>query len=242
MKQYQKILLTTLCLVILTVTGASSGWAQEATTGADEAKSHTIDPQVFEEIGKKVRQAAEKYQSDAGEVLSKLAQRKRGFIGQVEHVTEESITVTNSKGTQMISIDETTTLLKASRKISIDDIAIDDWLVVMGLVEEDEVFTPVRILVSSSSLRPPNHIVTLGTIVDQSRTTLTLLSRQNEELSFTLNTDTEYQDQDGKIVDNNEFIQDMQVLAVGARDEDGNTATVIRSLVSLTTLQANESE
>lgn len=211
--------------------------AQEATR---EAEGTGMDAEVLKELGKKVKEAAEKYQSQAGEVLSQIAQRKRGFIGQVERVTEESITLTNSKGTQVVAIDEEVTLLKANQEISIENVSIDDWLVVMGLVEEDDSFTPVRILVSSTTLRPEDHFVALGTIIDQSATQLTLLSRQSEELTLTLSLETEYQDHDGSLATGTEFVQDMQVLVVGTKNDEGKTVNVVRALVSLEALQNNE--
>ena len=104
----------------------------------------------------------------------------------------------------------------------------------------DDTFTPKRILVSSLSLRPKNHVVALGTIIEQSSGKITILSRQNEEVNFNINTKTQYQDQSGEVARNSEFSEDIQVLIVGDEDDDGKNASIIRSLVSLEALQDNE--
>ncbi len=209
---------------------------------AQETASSSGSP-TLEETGKAVKERIRKWSEQNSEkikgTIDQLSQQKRGFIGQVERVTKESLTITNNKGTEIIPIDEQITLLKANQKISIDDIAVDDWLVVMGLVIDD-VFTPKRILVSTKSLRPKHHLVILGTITGQSPTTITILSRQNQEINLKINTQTNYQDQNGDTVLSSDFIEDIQVLVVGNESQNTKTASLIRSLVSLEALQDNE--
>lgn len=207
--------------------------AQEAT----DSSSLFEESEKIENIKKYIQKAADN--PNVKKVLGELSLQKRGFIGQVERVTEESLTLTNSKGTEIISIDDQVKLLKANKEISIDNIAVDDWLVIIGLIEDDA-FSPKRILVSSTSLRPQNHVVMLGTIVDQTASKLTLLSRQNEEISFDLNKKTQYQDHDGETASSKGFIEDLQVLVVGYENDEGKIASVIRTLVSLETIQDNE--
>ena len=208
--------------------------AQDASSSESPSPAETTQ-ELKERIQRIVGEKSEQIKG----VIDQLSQNKRGFIGQVERVTEESLTLTNSKGTEIVPFDDQITLLKANREISIDDVAIDDWLVVMGIIIDDT-FSPKRILVSSISLRPKNHIITLGTIIEQSSKKITILSRQNEEMNFDISTKTEYQDQGGESISNNEFIKDIQVLIVGDEDDDGKNASIIRSLASLETLQDNE--
>ena len=195
--------------------------------------------ETTQELKERIQRIVEEKSEQIKGVIDQLSQNKRGFIGQVERVTEESLTLTNSKGTEIIPFDDQVTLLKGNREISIDDVAVDDWLVVMGLIIDDA-FSPKRILVSSTSLRPKNHVTALGTIIEQSSKEITILSRQNEEISFDVTTKTQYQDQDGTSARRGEFIKDLQVLVVGDEDDDGKNVSIIRSLVSLETLQDNE--
>ncbi|MBU0576198.1 hypothetical protein KJ707_00195 [Patescibacteria group bacterium] len=231
--QITKQFLLVLSLLSLLLAMPIAVTAQEAT----DSSSSIFDQTKTENIKKLLQKTANN--PNVKKVLGELSQRKRGFIGQIERVTAESLTITNSKGTEIIPIDNQVTLLKANKEISIDDLAIGDWLVIMGLIVDDA-FTPKRILVSSATLLPKNHVVMLGTIVDQTKNKLTLLSRQNEDVSFDLNIKTQYQDHDGKIVKNSKFIKDLQVLIVGYENDEGKAASIIRTLAPLETLQGNE--
>lgn len=231
-KKMKKLLLFT--LVLLSLYLVKPIMAQDASSSESPSPAETT-----QELKERIQRIVEEKSEQIKGVIDQLSQNKRGFIGQVERVTEESLTLTNSKGTEIVPFDDQITLLKANREISIDDVAIDDWLVVMGIIIDDT-FSPKRILVSSISLRPKNHIITLGTIIEQSSKKITILSRQNEEMNFDISTKTEYQDQSGESISSNEFIKDIQVLIVGDEDDDGKNASIIRSLASLETLQDNE--
>lgn len=227
---YKKILLTSFSLLLLIL--AKPVLAQEATDSGSPS---------LEETGKAIRERFQRLGADPKRVekikgiVNQLSQQKRGFIGQVDRITEESLTITNSKGTEIIPIAEEVTLLKANQKISVDEIAVGDWLVVMGLIIDDT-FTPKRILVSAKSLRPKNHIIMLGTIIEQSSKKIIILSRQNEEVSLKISTKIEYQDHDGEDALGSEFTEDIQVLIIGDEDDNGKNASIIRSLVSLEAL------
>lgn len=222
----KKFFCLTASILILTI--AQPVLAQEAT------QSSSKDEEVKINLKKIIQEASKN--PNVQKVLGELSQSKRGFIGQVNRVTEESLTLTNSKGTEIIAFDETVTLLKNNQEISIDEVAVDDWLVVMGLMIDDA-FVPKRILVSSGSIRPQNHLITMGTIVEQTSKEITVLSRKDEEIKFAISSKTEYQDHDGEAAVSNDFVDDFQVLIVANEDEDGKNANVIRSLVSLETIQ-----
>lgn len=230
----KKLILFTFSLLLLNFANPVAAQEEEATASGTPS---------LEETGKAVRERIQRWSEQNSEqikgVIDQLSQQKRGFIGQVERVTEESLTITNSKGTEIIPFNDQVTLLKANQEISIDDVAVGDWLVVMGLIIDDT-FTPKRILVSSTSLRPKNHLVTLGTIIEQSSKEITILSRQNEKISFATSTKTDYQDHNGETTLKDNFIEDIQVLVIGEEKEDGKNASIIRSLVSLEALQNNE--
>jgi len=227
-------LILSLFLLTLSLAMPHAVQAQDASASGSPSPAETT-----QELKERIQRIVEEKSEQIKGVIDQLSQNKRGFIGQVERVTEESLTLTNSKGTEIIPFDDQVTLLKANREISIDDVAVDDWLVVMGLIVDDA-FSPKRILVSSTSLRPKNHLIALGTIVEQSSKEITILSRQNEEMSFDVSSKTQYQDRDGESARRGEFIQDQQVLVVGDEDDGGKNASIIRSLVSLETLQDNE--
>ncbi|MBT3250066.1 MAG: hypothetical protein HN846_02995 [Candidatus Pacebacteria bacterium] len=228
----KKILFSILTLLVLVI--VKPAMAQEATTSGSPSPAETT-----QELKERIQRIVEEKSDQIKGVIDQISQQKRGFIGQVERVTEESLTITNTKGTEIIPFDENVSLLKSNQEISIDDVAVGDWLVVMGLIIDDA-FTPKRILVSSVSIRPKNHLVAMGTIIDQSSKEITILSRQNEELVFKTGTKTKYQDRSGETAFKNDFTEDIQVLIIGDEDDESKNASIIRSLVSLEALQDNE--
>lgn len=232
----KKIIFITLLVISLTpALGVSVQAASESASASDSSTSTQTTQKLKERIQRIVEEKSDKIKG----AIDQLSQQKRGFIGQVDRVTAESLTVSNIHGTEIIPIDETVTLLKKSEKISVDKIAVGDWLVVMGLIVDDT-FEPKRILVSSQTIRPRNHVVSIGTIVDQNSKKITILSRKNENEKFIINSKTDYQDRTGESVNRNNFENDLQVIIVGYEDKSGKTATVIRSLVSLEAFQNNE--
>jgi hypothetical protein len=164
--------------------------------------------------------------------INDLSQRKRGFIGEVQRVTQESITIKNHKGTQIISLSSDVEIVKAGKTIPVDSISVGDWTIVIGTIQDDA-FTPKRIIVSSQTLRPRDHVVTLGSITTKTSKELTVLSRNGDTVSFQTTTKTAFQDLNGDQVKADRFLKDMQVLVVGYETADGKTATTVRAIVSL---------
>jgi hypothetical protein len=200
---------------------------------AEEASSSPATTQKLKERIEKI--VGEKKDQVQG-AIDELSLEKRGFIGEVQRVTEETITVRSQKGTEIISVHDDMTILKAGKPIEIGTIAVGDWLVVIGYVEDDALVAK-RILVSSETLRPRNHVVALGSVVERTSKQLTVLTRKGEEVVFTVSTNTDYQDKDGEDAKATEFTKDVQVLVIGYETDSGKIATKVRSIVSLELLQ-----
>lgn len=163
-------------------------------------------------------------------VIEKISQRPRGFIGEVDRISEESLTIKNSKGVQILPIDESTEILKNSESIDLSEIEIENWVVVMGIESQDS-FTVKRILVSEDSLSLREYFVELGTIKDISSNSITLSPRsQDETIEYDLTKSTIYQDLNGNEIENDLLEEESQVLIVGYKTDEGNIATKIRSL------------
>lgn len=197
------------------------------------AQDSTSSSETTKKLKERIERIVEEKRDQIQGAIDNLSQRKQGFIGQVTRVSEEAITIKNSKGTIIVPIDETVALIKGGQDISIDDIAVDNWLLVIGFVEDDT-FTPRRILVSTNTLRPRSHLVSLGTIQSLTSSELQIRSRLgDEEINFILSSKTEFQDLEGSEVSQSDFSNDLQVLVVGYQDEDNKRATVIRALATL---------
>lgn len=229
MKKLSLILTIAFCLIFSSSAMVSA--QEEATTESEVNKS------LMERIQKTVKEQGEQIRG----AIDQLGQKKRGFIGQVTRVTAESLTVENIKGTEVVAVDDSVEILKSGSEISLDDIAVDDWIIVMGVLDLDDTFTVKRMLVSSASLRPQNHQVELGTIIEQDGDQITILSRKSEQIAFQITRSTEFQDSDGTEVDETDFETDLQVLIVGYDDDGEVNASTIRSLAPLEALQNDNS-
>lgn len=197
----------------------SPAQAQEQSTGSGTTES----------LKKRIEKLIEEKRDQIEGVLSDLGIRKRGFIGEVQRVSEESITIRTKKGTEIVSVDGVT-LLKASRTIAVKDIAVGDWVVVMGYVENDT-FQARRILISAESLRPDPQIVEVGSITNVDRTSLTLQARgSGDTITVTTTRTTEYQDIQGNEIARTDLTEDTQALVVGVDEDSEKTATLIRVL------------
>ena len=194
----------------------------------NQEASDSTTQKLKERIEKIVEEKKQQIQG----AISDLSYRKRGFIGEIQRVTEETLTVKNEKGTQIIPLEENLRLLKKDKIIATDEIAVGDWVTILGLIEDDT-FAPKRVYVSTHSLLPNTHFIMLGTVEEISSKSLTFKSRaQENSQDFVLNTKTNFQDNEGEETFLKNFDKNMQALLIGYEDDDKKVVTVLRALAT----------
>lgn len=194
--------------------------------GADNEASESTTQKLKERIEKIVEEKKQQIQG----AISDLSHQKRGFIGEIQRVTEETVTLKNLKGTQIIPLEDSLELIKKNENINPEDLAVGDWVIVLGLVENDS-FVPKKITVSSANLQPRTYFVMLGTVEEISNKSVTFLSRSQEMTQeLTLNTKTDFQDIEGEDASGTDFTESMQALLIGYEEEDQKIVTVLRAL------------
>jgi hypothetical protein len=211
-----------------TKTTTTSVKASPSPTPSPQASptSETTTQNLKDRIEKVVQERREQLQG----TLDQLSQKKRGFIGQVTRISEGTITVKNSKGSQVIPVAEDVSISKKGKKIALSEISVDDWVILMGYGNSDN-FQLKRIVASSESLRPSNHIVILGSIKSLTDKEVKILPRnQNDETTAIINKKTRFQTYDGKSIKAKEVQTDAQAFLIGTVTADGTTANLIRSL------------
>lgn len=163
-------------------------------------------------------------------VIEKISQQPRGFVGEVQRISEESLTIRNSKGVQILPIDETVEILKKGEAIQLSEIEVENWVVVMG-VDIQDTFTVKRILVSEDSLSLKEYFVILGIITKINSNSIVVSPRISQDsIDYDFNKSTIFQDLNGNEIDSQLLEEESQILIVGYKTEDGNIATKIRSL------------
>lgn len=204
------------------------------TANVVQAQEATSSPQTTQNLKQRIERIVEEKKDQIKGIINNLDATKQGFIGQVTRISEETITVKTNKATKILPISSQVELLRGSTAIKLSDIAVDNWVVVMGIIQDDN-FNPVRILVSADDIRPKTYTVFLGTISDSDRTSFTITPRDNpdSQIQVTTNNKTLFEDLKGEEIDRADIETETQALIIAFDDEGEKIAKRIRLLTTL---------
>lgn len=192
-----------------------------------------FDPNATRKLKERIERIVDEKKDQIKGVLSQIGQQRRGFIGEVERISQETITLETPKGLSIIPLTEKVVLEENGRGVEVDDIEVGNWATVLG-VSEEETFQPLKVVIFEDSLRPRPIVVAMGSVVDVSSAELNIVRRDTgEELTFELNRQTAYQDLVGDQLRNDDMSPDLQVLVAGLETASGKTALVVRLLTTL---------
>ncbi|NCN06669.1 MAG: hypothetical protein GW946_02385 [Candidatus Pacebacteria bacterium] len=198
-----------------------------------QAQDASESGRANQEIKKRIDRVIEEKKQEVAGALAEINTKKRGFVGPIERVTENTITLTTHKGPLVIPLNAQVKVLRKSEEIEVTDLVVDDWVVALG-IEVDGMFEPKYILSSNASEKPKERVVLLGTLSVLERNSLSLQTRgSKEQKAILLAKSTEYQNSDGSEVSLQDLEEDLTVLVIAEKDETDLTATTIRSLAPL---------
>lgn len=204
--------------------------AQDSTNDAD---SDQTEASTSETLRERIEKIVEKQKDNVENALGELVNRRRGFVGQVVRVSQETLTINSRGATRVVSLSEAK-LMKTNAEIEPDEVAVDDWVMVLGLTTEDS-FTPKKVTLLAKSPRPDPHVTYLGALKEINKSSLEFQVRGQEEIiSVDLDSNTKYQDDAGEETELVNFVEDDQVLLVGYTDQEDTIVTVIRALAPFT--------
>lgn len=206
--------------------------AQENDTTPPPA-TESADEETTQNLKKRIERVVQDKKDQIEDVVANLNRQRLGFVGQVQRLSENSITIKNPKGTQILAISDAVSLTKAGKTIKMSSIEVDDWVAVVGTTQENE-FVPETIAVSDTSLRPADSEVLLGGVSDLSSSKINVTSRLDEtQHSFSLTKSTQYQDLSGQEIKLADLEEQMQVLVVGTQDGETKKARLVRVLTNI---------
>jgi len=223
--------------------------AQTATNSAEEGTEGEESEEDISETTRNLRERIERIVDEKRDqikgVLTEIDSRRRSTIGEIQRVTEDTLSIRSQTGTEIIPISNTAyplTILKDGETIDFDEIAVGNWLLAFGVIEDDN-FQPIRLLVSEDSLRPRTRSVTIGTITDIARTSIEIEPRNGEgAVSYTVSANTEYQDLSGETIGLNDIDESMQAIVAGivttVDEDDESSARTALKIRILTTIEA----
>ena len=200
-------------------------------------------PSTTQALKDRIEKKAEEDLIDTQQTNNQTDQKKKAIVGQIERVSEESLTLLNSKGTQIIPVDEATQVTKAGKTIELADIAIEESAIVLGFVQEES-FQPMKIIITEEKLLPNPQKIIIGSLVKISSSQLIICSRgTQEEIAFNLTASTRFEDGAGGEISRSALFEEVQLLVAGSfttevddeteSADETPTAAVIRSLVAL---------
>jgi len=212
---------------------------QSATSSSQEDLSETT-----KNLRERIERIVEEKRDQIKGVLTEIDAVRRGTVGEIQRVTEDSITIRSRTGTEIIPLSNTlypVTITKAGKTVKVSEIAVGNWLLALGVIEDDD-FQPIRLQISEDSLRPATRSVAIGTLDEIERAAITISARDGSgQVTYTTNKNTIYQDISGEEITAQDLEVEMQVVAAGIiSDEDDGSSTRIAKVVRILTTVADE--
>lgn len=167
-----------------------------------------------------------------------VTNKNRGFIARVTSfkdgalklstLTQEEIFITPDKSTTIIKKGQSTTgeNLDLSKWFS-----VDDWLVLIG-VQNDDVFSPRRIIISSESLEPEKQFVLRGQIktFTSKKVDVQILGSSANIETFNLDKTINLTNKDNANLTYKDLSLNAQVILVGTINNDKKSLQTLRLL------------
>jgi hypothetical protein len=212
-------------------TPKASPIASPKTTATSPSPSPTATANTTQKIRERIDKIVEQKRDQIQGAIEDLAGQRRGLVGEVQRISAESITIKNIKNEPIVlPLNSDLALVKKGKTIKVEEIAIGDWVVVIGN-RSDENFVPKRLIVANSSLTPADRVITLGTVKSVSKTEVIVTSRSGQEdRPYSLIKSTSYQDSTGQALTVKALTKDLQVLIIGQENQGKIEAKVIRIL------------
>lgn len=205
------------------------------TVHAEESTPSSATTETTQELKRRIEKAVEEKREQIKGALQGIAADQKGFIGEVQRVTDEAITVKSNDQTTIIPISENIDLSRKNSAIKIGDVAVGNWAVVIGKESSTGVFSPEKVVVSTETLQPKPQVIVIGSIDAITTKDVTVTSRLNgQKYAFTISKDSQSENNDGTTIPIRTFKKDLQVLLVGVEGEATTELKTIRALAPLT--------
>jgi|GEM_PF-1676082 len=210
--------------------------AQSAITNTPSSSSSSAsDLQTTQNLKQRIDSVLKNRTDQVKGVMDEMTLQKRGFIGQVQRVIEQTITVKNPQETETLTLSPTVLLTKDGKKATIDDIAVDDWVVAVGYTGQQG-FSLKHLFVSSVSLVPPHYDTTVGNVLSIAKKSMQLQPRstdpQQQPEDYVLNKATKFEDAQGNALTQSDIQTDSQYLIVSFNNNDQKIVMLMHALGS----------
>jgi hypothetical protein len=164
--------------------------------------------------------------------------KNRGFIAQVVSFKDGALKLNTLDQEEIfITPDKSTTIIKKGQSVTGENLDlsqwfnIDDWLVLIG-VQNNEVFSPRRIIVSSESLEPEEQFVLRGQIkaFTSKKADVQIIGSDNTVETFVLEKTISLTNKDNATLTYKDLSLDASVMLVGTITNDKKSLQTLRLL------------
>jgi hypothetical protein len=159
---------------------------------------------VQEDIKNRIQQVIDQNKTNT----STDHQIKRAIVGQVQKINAESITIKTLHSTETARVADGSTVILSMPSMQAAqeaDVELDAYVIAMGFVADDGVVDVHRLLISPLPLFPPDRKIVLGTLQTNTAKSITILTRDNQQVLVPLSTKTRYEDTDGNKAGRTDF-------------------------------------
>ncbi|MDO5561635.1 MAG: hypothetical protein Q4G02_02575 [bacterium] len=232
------------CASLVFIQAGSSVLAQETTESGDvviEKKSEisehdqTATNQILDNLERLAKdpESSEKIKEKYDGVVNK----NRGFIAQVTNLKDSALRVQTPNGEDVfITPDKSTTIIKKGKSTTGENLTlsewftIDDWLVLIG-VQNNDVFSPRRIIIASETPIPEEQFVLRGTMKSsQSKKIEVNILGQEKSESFTIDKNVNLVNQANETITVKDLTIEAPVLLIGTIKNNKKTLQTLRLL------------
>lgn len=156
--------------------------------------SASLTPTTIED--EKVKELRDSLKAKAiQEIVDQIKEKieKRAYVGVIEQITDQSLTLTNFRGKKRVRITETTKIINASKKeIAFKDLAVEDKIIALGTMADNEILEAKRVIViPKPSSAPTKRLVFYGKIseIDLKKSILSLTAVKDLDRTLELKID-----------------------------------------------------
>ena len=236
MKSLTVSLTISVFIIVLSMSHQSVFAQSPSPTATDETEtvSNSTDEAVQQNLKDRLKKVIEEKSDRIKGIMDGAP--KRGFIGTVKRISEEALTLDTPRGPVVLTITSGIEFWEGKKTITPKEIEIGNEVIVIGEQNNDE-FTPQRIYLSKTPLRPATRTIMIGNVKKIDKNAITITARTGEEKIFALSTKTRYANSDGETAKSTDFKTEQDVLLI-ATPEELATQTLKNSSGRVTVLQA----
>lgn len=161
---------------------------------AQEASSTAT---VSADIKAKLKALQEEIASKASLLKAEMSKKlqNKAYLGTISSKEETTFSLNIKKGERKVEIKDYTDFLGANLpagrqgKVTFKNLAVDDFVIVLGDVDDKEVLLAKRII-KTQALKIDEKKIMFGKIASVNKTTVTVLNKEDQQINFNYDTKT----------------------------------------------------